>query len=52
MIKPKYLNNTQSYDCTDNSFTQKKEEKSHSRISLMEPNSQPIVGKSGISNKK
>lgn len=52
MINPKYLNNTQSYDCTDNSFTQKKEEKPHSSESLIEPNSQPIVCKSGISNKK
>ena len=52
MIKPKFVNNMQSYDCTDNSFTQKKEEKPHSRISLMEPNSQPIVCKSEISNKK
>ena len=50
MIKQKYINNTQSYDCTDNSFTQKKEEKPQSRVSFIEPNSQPC--KSGISNKK
>ena len=50
MIKPKNINNTQSYDYNDNSFTQKKEEKSQSRISFVEPNSQPC--KSGISNKK
>ena len=40
MVNPKYLNNVQA-DCTDNSFTQNKEEKIHSRISLVEPISSP-----------
>ena len=51
MIKPKYLNNAQ-VDCTDNSFTQKKEEKNPSRISFVEPIFQPLIIKSGYSNKK
>ena len=51
MIKSKFLNNVQ-VDCTDNSFTQKKEEKAHSRISLVEPIFQPTIAKSGYSNKK
>ncbi len=52
MIKPKYLNNDQSYNFIDNYFTQKKEEKNHSRISFNEPSFQPIIGKSGFSSKK
>ena len=51
MIKPKYLTNV-PVDCTDNSFTQNKEEKNHSRISLVEPIFQPLMPKSGYSNKK
>jgi len=52
MIKPKYMNNNQTYDCMDNSFTQKKEEKMHSRISFNENVFHPMPGKSGFSNKK
>ena len=52
MIKPKNINNEQSYDYMDNSFTQKKEEKSHSRVSFIEPVIQQLTNKSGISNKK
>ena len=52
MIKPKYINNVQTYDCSDNSFTQKKEENINSRISIIEPVFQPILVKSDISNKK
>ena len=52
MIKPKFINNVQTYDCSDNSFTQKKEEKNNSRISLIEPVFQPILIKSDIYNKK
>ena len=51
MIKSKYANNIQ-VECTDNTFTQKKEEKTHSRISLNEPIFQPMLAKSGYSNKK
>ena len=52
MIKPKYINNAQTYDYPDNSFTQKKEEKNNPRISLIEPVFQPITVKSDASNKK
>ena len=52
MIKTKYLNNMLSYGCTDNSFTKKKEEKIYPPISIIEPVFQPIINKSGISNKK
>lgn len=47
----KNITNAPTSDYMDNSFTQKKEEKTHSQISLIEPIFQPIA-KSGISNKK
>ena len=51
MIKPKYTNNAQSNDGTDNAFTQKKEEKQGSGISLNVPVPQNINIKSDLSNK-
>ncbi len=52
MIRPKYPNNIQSYDLSDNSITQKKEEKPNSIISVIDPILQPTICKSGFSNKK
>ena len=37
MIKPKYTNNVQPNEYSDNAFTQKKEEKQVSNISLNDP---------------
>ena len=51
MQNQQYTNNLQSNDLTYNSFTQKKEEKLHSRLSIVEPIFQPIASKSGFSNK-
>lgn len=52
MIKTKNSNNNQYNDCIDNSFAIKKEEKINSKISIIEPTFQPIIYKSGFSNKK
>ena len=52
MIRQKYSNNMFSYDCMDNFYTQKKEEKINSRIFQIDPAFHPIINKSGISSKK
>ena len=52
MIKPKFINNVQTYDYSDYLFTQKNKEKVNSRITLTEPLFQPTIVKSDISNKK
>ena len=51
MQNQKNTNNPKSNDVTYNSFTQKKEEKQFSRVSVVEPIFQPIAFKSGYSNK-
>jgi hypothetical protein len=50
MIKPKYTNNVQPNEYSDNAFTQKKEEKQVSNISLNAPIPQQMIIKSNISN--
>ena len=52
MIKPKYSNNEQSFNCSGNYNTQKKEEKILSQISINDLPFQPLMIKSGFSSKK
>lgn len=52
MIKSKILNNVQTSDYTDSSFSIKKEERINSQISNNEFPFQPIMDKSAFSNKK
>ena len=52
MQNQKYTNNPKSKDITYNSFTQKKEERPHSRVSVVEPIFQPMHFKSGYTYKK
>ena len=49
MNSSKNLNNIQTFD---NTFAKKKEDKNTSRISLIESNFQPMLGKSVFSDKK
>ncbi len=51
MLNPKYTNNLKQNDFANDSFTQKKEEMPHSRVSVVESIFQPLPSKSGFSKK-